>query len=297
MSQEDNPKRSLVEVLTFRGIECAALILRLFVMLYFCMQAFKHYRHIQNKDMYSVATFVLLAISLTMFFFSRISDFTEQTLIAVFDHDSMVAAWFQEHDTLIRVCRAFCRILVGYLCQNLAFLVNIERWLVILQQGQKRAFIATIFILILNALILSTLWLAEWKYFEWLMALAQGSINIGLSLKYELVLTKIINYHQKMLDRFEKLYEETEKTEIKSSTYEARTFFTYIQQQLLIQTIYLFALSFKSHFKQVLWFETVFDIINTLLLISYIWMYIGITASITRAYKAHCKQQQKTLEC
>jgi len=115
--------------------------------------------------MYSVATFVLLALSLIMFFFSRVSDFTEQTLIAVYDHDSLVAAWFQDHATLIRVCRAFCRILVGYLCQNLAFLVNTERWLVILQQGNKRAFIASIFILVLNALILSTLWLAKWKYF------------------------------------------------------------------------------------------------------------------------------------
>lgn len=144
MSQGDNPRRSLGEILTFRGIECAALILRLFVMVYFCMQAYKHFRHIQNKDMYSVATFVLLALSLIMFFFNRVSDLVEQTLIAVYDHDSSVADWFQEHATLIRVFRAIFRILIGYLCQNLAFLVNIERWLVILLQGNKRAFIASI---------------------------------------------------------------------------------------------------------------------------------------------------------
>ena len=102
-------------------------------MIYFCVQAYKHFRHIQNKDMYSVATFVLLALSLIMFFFSRVSDFIEQTLKAVYYNDSMVATWFQEHAILIRVCRAISRILVGYLCQNLAFLVNTERWLVILQ--------------------------------------------------------------------------------------------------------------------------------------------------------------------
>jgi hypothetical protein len=51
-----------------------------------------------------------------------------------------------------------------------------------------------------------------------------------------------------MLERFEELYAETEKTEIQSSTKEVRTFFAYIQQQLLIQTIYLFALSLKNHF-------------------------------------------------
>jgi len=51
-----------------------------------------------------------------------------------------------------------------------------------------------------------------------------------------------------MLERFEDLYAETEKKKMQSSTKEARTFFAYIQQQLLIQTIYLFALGFKNHF-------------------------------------------------
>lgn len=47
-------------------------------------------------------------------------------------------------------------------------------------------------------------------------------------IKYELVLTKIINYHQKMLERYDEYYNKTEKTAIQSSTKEVRTFFTYI---------------------------------------------------------------------
>jgi hypothetical protein len=42
MSEGENPKRSLVEVLTFRGIECAILIMRIIVMIYFFMEAYKH---------------------------------------------------------------------------------------------------------------------------------------------------------------------------------------------------------------------------------------------------------------
>jgi len=77
MSEGENPKRSLVEVLTFRGIECVVLILRIFVMLYFFKEAYKHSRLTQNKDIYSVATFVLLGLSMIMFFLNSSSDFTE----------------------------------------------------------------------------------------------------------------------------------------------------------------------------------------------------------------------------
>jgi uncharacterized membrane protein len=94
MSEGENPKRSLVEFLIFRGMETAVLIMRFFVMLYFCMQAYKHFRLTQHKDMYSVATFLFLALSLMMLLLSRVSDFIEQTLIALNDHDSLVADWF-----------------------------------------------------------------------------------------------------------------------------------------------------------------------------------------------------------
>ena len=132
MSEGENPKRSLVEFLTFRGIETVVLLVRFFVILYFCMQAYKHFRLTQHKDMYSVATFLFLAISLMMLLLSRISDFIEQTLIALYDHDSLVVDWFKEHATLIRVSRIITRFLIGHLCQNIALIVNTERWLVIL---------------------------------------------------------------------------------------------------------------------------------------------------------------------
>lgn len=135
------------------------------------MQAFKHSRLTENKDMYSVATFVLLGLSLVMFLFFTSMSFIEETLKALYDHDSIVVDWFQEHASVITVCRTISRIMVGYLCQNLAFLVNTERWVVILQQGNKRAFIRTIYLFILSAFCLTGLSLAEWSYFDLLMAL------------------------------------------------------------------------------------------------------------------------------
>jgi hypothetical protein len=172
MSEGDNPKRSLEEVLTFRGIECAVLIMRIFVMIYFFREAYKHSRLTKNKDMYSIATFVLLSLSIIMFFLNSFSEFAEQTLRALYDQDTLMVSLFEIHATLIRIIRTVFRILIGYLCQNLAFLVNIERWQVILQEGNKRAFKASIYALILNALFLSTLSMAKWRYFDWLMVLA-----------------------------------------------------------------------------------------------------------------------------
>ena len=57
-------------------------------MLYFCWQVIKHFKNIQNKDKYSFATFVLLVLSLIMFFTSRVIDFSEQTLKALNDDNS-----------------------------------------------------------------------------------------------------------------------------------------------------------------------------------------------------------------
>ena len=113
---------------------------------------------------------------------------------------------------------------------------------------------------------------------------------MSLLIKYEQVFSKIVIYHKEMQERFEEHYTETEKSAIKSSTKDIKMFFLYIQQQLLIQTIYLMALCLKNNFKTVIWLETMFDISNMALLASYIWMIIGITASITRAFKAHYKQ-------
>jgi hypothetical protein len=59
--------------------------------------------------------------------------------------------------------------------------------------------------------------------------------------------------------------------------------------------MYLVALCLKNNFKTVLWLETMFDIVNIALLVSYIWMIIGITSSITRAFKANNKQQMKSI--
>ena len=105
-----------------------------------------------------------------MLLLSRIIDFIEQTLIALYDHDSLVVDWFKEHATLIRVSRIITRFLIGHLCQNIALIVNTERWLVILYQGNKRAFKISICIFILNAVFLSAISLAKWSYFNLLMA-------------------------------------------------------------------------------------------------------------------------------
>ena len=55
---------------------------------------------------------------------------------------------------------------------------------------------------------------------------------------------------------------------------------------LVIQSIYLLAQVIKNAYKNVHAVETGFDIINSTLMISYILMYIGVSQSINRAFKA-----------
>ena len=60
--------------------------------------------------------------------------------------------------------------------------------------------------------------------------------------------------------------------------------------------MYLTSLALKKSFSEKIWVETVFDTFNMILLASYLLMYVGITASITKAYKAHCRQKSEMAE-
>jgi hypothetical protein len=60
------------------------------------------------------------------------------TLQATHPGDQEIKLFF--NSDLIIVIRVVFRITIGYLTQNLAFLVNIYRWLVILQKDRKGLF-------------------------------------------------------------------------------------------------------------------------------------------------------------
>ena len=64
---------------------------------------------------------------------------------------------------------------------------------------------------------------------------------------------------------------------------------------LLIQSIYLLAQVGKVTSKGQQWMERLFDIVNSILMISYILMYIGVSQSINRAFKAQYRKRIRTM--
>ena len=106
---------------------------------------------------------------------------------------------------------------------------------------------------------------------------------------------KFYSYHANILAKYDKIFSEQEKAQINHTTSEVRGFFLYIQQMLVIQSIYLLAQVGKVTFKGQQWMERVFDIVNSILMISYILMYIGVSQSINRAFKAQYRKRIRTM--
>ena len=106
---------------------------------------------------------------------------------------------------------------------------------------------------------------------------------------------KFFSYHYNILEKYDRIFSEQEKAQINQTTSEVKGFFLYIQQMLIIQSVYLLALLGKAKFKGQPWMERLFDIVNSILMISYILMYIGVSQSINRAFKAQYRKRIRTM--
>ena len=106
---------------------------------------------------------------------------------------------------------------------------------------------------------------------------------------------KFYSYHANILAKYNRIFSEQEKAQINHTTSEMKIFFLYIQQMLVIQSIYLLAQVGKASFKGQLWMERLFDIVNSTVMVSYILMYIGVSQSINRAFKAQYRKRIRTM--
>ena len=138
---------------------------------------------------------------------------------------------------------------------------------------------------------MTTLFILQAPLFDGIFFLIQGlTINMGLLLMYYKVYLNFKSYHQNILEKYKCVFQERDIQEINRSTREVRNFFIYIGQMLIVQMIYQGSLVMQKHLGKTLWILTFADVINTLLMISYILMYIGISLSIQKAFKAEQKR-------
>jgi hypothetical protein len=129
--------RSVPEILTFSGIQYSLYLVRLFATGYFISMTVKYARlQGDRKDKYTINTFIFLGISTSVFLLHGVFVVTLKVLRVV-DTEGDIVAWeVKNKDALIDI-GAFMNIGVGYLCQNLAYLFNIQRWKLLVQGIQS----------------------------------------------------------------------------------------------------------------------------------------------------------------
>jgi hypothetical protein len=150
-------------------------------------------------------------------------------------------------------------------------------------------------LLVINALVF-TLWLIlKWPSFDLYFFIVQGSTNLVLTIMYIVTFRQFCKYHAEILSKYDKVFSEMDKAQINNTTREVKTFFFNIQQMLIIQSTYLIAQVMKVNYPGEIWMERIFDIVNSTLMISYILMYVGISQSINRAFKAQYRKRLRTI--
>lgn len=131
--------RPATEVLVFKGIDCFATLIRIFIIAYFLSMVYRLATSGGDKDRYTIVTLTCLSISTVSFVVYQVVSITQVIISALSLDGSPVDVWYKEHDTLLRIVKALSRPLIGYFLQSTAFIVNLQRWRVILQGVARKA--------------------------------------------------------------------------------------------------------------------------------------------------------------
>ena len=113
-------------------LELLLLVARGICIVFFITQSIRYSRLAKDqRDNFTVLTFSLLALSLLSLFITRAFTVAEQHLSG-FDS---VDRWFDRNREVIRIIQGLLRPTLAYLFQNLAMLINLERWYTILRRS------------------------------------------------------------------------------------------------------------------------------------------------------------------
>ena len=120
-------------LLIFSIIHTLFMIIRLIAIVYFISQACKHAKKSkENQDIYTYTTFVLLSISSICLFLGRLIFMVGSFIMITTGDYQKVIDYYCSFSLTLNIGEALIRPGLGYVCQNLAFLINIRRWSVLL---------------------------------------------------------------------------------------------------------------------------------------------------------------------
>jgi hypothetical protein len=207
------------------------------------------------------------------------------------------------------------RILIGYSLQNIACLVNIYRWELILKAANalkngltinedsnesqipfyRRKIAIVNIIVFLVTFSMYIVCLLDIPESELLFFLFQGlTINmLTLTLSYVRIYQYFKAYNIRLLEKYQQIYLKEDKTKILLTIQEVKFFFSYIIIVLMVQSIFMFWWIFASRSGEIdlEWNDRINDILVVLLLMSYILMNLGISRSIKKSFKVQLRQK------
>lgn len=113
------------------------MALRLGGIYFFIKQAYKYSKMPQeSRDMYSILTFLFLALSMIFLFISRLFVIISNE---VDFNDGTQGSWVLEHYETLAMIQGFLRLTLSYLFQNLALFLNQQRWFTIILENETVA--------------------------------------------------------------------------------------------------------------------------------------------------------------
>lgn len=120
---------------------CVLLAIRTVAIFYFIYQA-KLYnsKKLEERDLYTSVTFLLLGISFSSLLVYKVIDEIDDIAYLFSGDKDHLCEIYNENKGLYDILTSILRICMGYLFQNLAFLWNLQRWLLIVSQESEREF-------------------------------------------------------------------------------------------------------------------------------------------------------------
>ena len=205
------------------------------------------------------------------------------------------------------------RILIGYTLQNIAFLINIYRWELILKVAgtikngltitehsneselplYRRRIVQVNLFVSLVTVSMYILSIMELSYFFLLFFLFQ-SLTINLLIitsSYFRIFRYFKAYNIGLLEKYKAIYLKDDISKIHLTIKEVRIFFSYIIIVLMVQNIYVFwsIFAYRSVEIDLEWNDRLTDILVVLLSMSYMLMNLGISQSINKSFKVQLR--------
>jgi hypothetical protein len=132
------------------------------------------------------------------------------------------------------------------------------------------------------------------KYFCLAFFAYQGTMNVVLIYGFRVIYQRFCRYHDNILTIYAKTLTQKEKQTIKKTNQEILRFFLFIWLMLSTQFVYQLVIGVDEFLEHNKVMSIITDAMTSLIMITYSLMYLGISNSVKRAFRARAKQRKNS---